>query len=158
MLCVVVQVSQSKGCFGGPQARRYIHKAVHHKAVHTKGGLWLPQESCSLRGMQGLAPALSEASCLSSGASQSKGRFGGSKARRAGRGKLRCPTYPSGGGGGGKHTFGVGVRVGVKSWVLIRGGYRNRLTFRLADSAGRPVDLKYGRTFWAKNCALPDET
>ena len=35
----------------GPQARRYTKKAVHtqggaHKAEHTKGGLWPPQESC----------------------------------------------------------------------------------------------------------------
>ena len=31
--------------FKGPQARRYTHKAVH-----TKGGLSPPQESCYLRG------------------------------------------------------------------------------------------------------------
>ena len=51
---------------------RSTHKAVHtqggahtrrctHKAVHTQGGLWPPQKSCYLRGMWGLAPALSEA-------------------------------------------------------------------------------------------------
>ena len=55
---------------------RCTHKAVHtqggartrqciHNAGHTQGGLWPPQESCYLRGVRGLAPALSEASYLS---------------------------------------------------------------------------------------------
>ena len=33
-----------------------------HKVVHTEGGLWPLQESCSLRGVRGLAPASIEAS------------------------------------------------------------------------------------------------
>ena len=41
-----------------------------HKAVHTQGGLWPPQESCYLRGVWGLAPASSEVSRLSSAASR----------------------------------------------------------------------------------------
>ena len=93
------------------------------KAVHTQGGVhWVHkvrplQESCYLRGVQGLAPTLTKASRLLSEASQSKVWCGSSKARWAGRGKSRCPTYPSRGGGGGKHTFGVRVRVGVTELV-----------------------------------------
>ena len=33
------------------------------KSLHTKGGLWPPQESCYLEGVQGCRPASSEASC-----------------------------------------------------------------------------------------------
>ena len=45
--------------------------------VHTQGGVWPRQESCNLRGVQGLALVLSEVSRLSSEASGSNGRFGG---------------------------------------------------------------------------------
>ena len=51
------KASRSRGSVGGPQARRYTHKAVH-----TKDGLWPPQESCYLRVVRGLAPVSSEAS------------------------------------------------------------------------------------------------
>ena len=50
---------------GGAHTRRGIHKAVH-----TQGGLWPPQESCYLRGVRGLASASSEASRLLSEASR----------------------------------------------------------------------------------------
>ena len=74
---------------GGAYTRRCTYKAVHtqggartrqciHKAGHTQGGLWPPQESCCLRGVQGLAPVSSEASRLS-----------------------RLPRCTRGGGGGG---------------------------------------------------------
>ena len=51
------EASRSRGLVGAPQARRYTHKAQH-----TKGGLWLLQESCYLSGVRGLAPASSKAS------------------------------------------------------------------------------------------------
>ena len=63
-----VERSDPKRRFGGPHTRRCIHKAMH-----TQGGLWPPQESCYLRGVWGLAPALSEARRLSSVASRSEG-------------------------------------------------------------------------------------
>ena len=102
-------------------------------------------------GVWGLAPASSEAS-------GSKGWFGGSKVRRAGRGKSWCPHTHLGGGGGANARLGLGV--GVKSGLLIRGGYWNRPSFRLANRlaeslAGRSAGRKHSRTFWAENCALP---
>ena len=47
-----------------------------HKAMHTQGSLWPPQESCYSRGVWGLAPASSEASRLSSAASRRVGGGG----------------------------------------------------------------------------------
>ena len=56
------------------------HASVSHSgylreglAVHTQGGVWPPHESCYLRGVRGLGPASSEASCLSSAASRREG-------------------------------------------------------------------------------------
>ena len=53
-----VERSEPQGMFGCPHTTWCIHKVVH-----TQGGLWPPQESCYLRGVQGLAPVSSEASC-----------------------------------------------------------------------------------------------
>ena len=76
-----VECSELQKRFGYPHIRRCIHKAVH-----TQGGLWPPQESCYLRGVRGLAPASSEASRLSSTASCRKGsaipKQGGAYTRR----------------------------------------------------------------------------
>ena len=61
------------------EPRGYL--AVHRQGgaymcvVHTKRGLWPPQESCSPRGVRGLAPASSEAS-------RSKGCLSGPQAMR----------------------------------------------------------------------------
>ena len=115
-----------------------------------------------------LAPASSKASRLLSKASRNKGWFGGSKVSRPARGTPRCATYLSGEGGANAH---VGFGVGVKSGVLIKGGYRNRLYFRPTESAGLSASRPVGRTFpdfqpaksanqkcsgsfWAKSCAL----
>ena len=71
-----------------------------HKAVHTQGGLWPLQESCYKRGMRGLAPALCEASILSSAANR---------------------RVPEGGVRGGGHRGYRGAHEGVREWY--GGGY-----------------------------------
>ena len=67
-----VQQSELQARFGYPHTEGG-QRGCAHKAVHTQGGLWPPQESCYLRGVRGLAPASSEAGCLSSEASRNEG-------------------------------------------------------------------------------------
>ena len=64
--------------------------------VHTQGGLWPPQESCYLRGVLGLAPALSKVSRLLSimsrggGGEEGGGGRGGVGGRWGGGGATSC--------------------------------------------------------------------
>ena len=73
-----------------------------HKAVHTQGGLWPPQESCYLSGVRGLASASSEVSRLWSAASQRVGA--GCQGVDRGAGGGRGGGYKQGTGG---HSGGI---------------------------------------------------
>ena len=104
-----------KGRFGGPHTRRCTHKAVH-----TQGGLWPPQESCYLRGGAGAGPRV-ERSELSVERSEPKGT-GGDGAGGTGRGvRGGC-----GGGGGGATSCRLSLPVGPKSCSHISARHLNR--------------------------------
>ena len=103
---------------GGAHTRQCIHKAVH-----TQGGLWPPQESCYLRGVWGLAPRVKRSKPRQEKVWRSTNKAvhtqGGAHTRRSAatagvlffEGDAGAPVLgvASQGGGGGK---GAGVRGG----------------------------------------------